>query len=99
MKTRLRPFAELALDAVELRRLFAGGAVTLTPRGRRVRPRADLLLEAVLREKTSTPAQERGGRCPRVVARGPQLDFPVQQIQGVADVWVPFSESIAVGWG
>jgi hypothetical protein len=29
---------------------------------------------------------------------GPQLDFPVQQIQGVAEVWVPFEGSIAVGW-
>ena len=30
---------------------------------------------------------------------GPELDFPVRQIQGVADVWIPFEESIAVGWG
>jgi hypothetical protein len=29
---------------------------------------------------------------------GPQLDFPVQQVQGVADAWVPFDESIAIGW-
>jgi hypothetical protein len=29
---------------------------------------------------------------------GPQLDFPVQQIHGVAEVWVPFDEVIAVGW-
>jgi hypothetical protein len=30
---------------------------------------------------------------------GLQPDFPVQQIQGVADVWVPFEGSIAIGWG
>jgi len=29
---------------------------------------------------------------------GSQLDFPAQQIQGVAEVWVPFKESIAIGW-
>jgi hypothetical protein len=29
---------------------------------------------------------------------GLQLDFPAQQIQGVAEVWVPFDEVIAVGW-
>jgi hypothetical protein len=29
---------------------------------------------------------------------GPQLDFPVQQVQGFADAWVPFDESIAIGW-
>lgn len=29
---------------------------------------------------------------------GAQLDFPAQQIQGVAEVWVPFDEVIAVGW-
>ena len=29
---------------------------------------------------------------------GSQLDFPNQQFQGVAEVWVPFEESIAVAW-
>jgi hypothetical protein len=29
---------------------------------------------------------------------GAQLDFPAQQNQGVADVWVPFDQTIAVGW-
>jgi hypothetical protein len=29
---------------------------------------------------------------------GLQLDFPAQQYQGVAEVWVPFDEVIAVGW-
>jgi len=29
---------------------------------------------------------------------GPQLDFPVQQVQWFADAWVPFDEVIAVGW-
>ena len=29
---------------------------------------------------------------------GLQLDFPKQQIQGVADAWVPFGEAIAIGW-
>ena len=54
----------------QLRRLFVGGAVTLTPEDGVYVARAELLLEAVLREKTSTPAQGGGGRCPRVVARG-----------------------------
>jgi hypothetical protein len=36
---------------------------------------------------------------PLVFSRaGTQLDFPAQQIQGVAEVWVPFEESIAIGW-
>ena len=30
--------------------------------------------------------------------RGPQLDFPAQQFQGVAEVWVPFEEAIVIGW-
>jgi hypothetical protein len=54
----------------QLRRLFAGDAVMLTPEDGVYVARADLLVEAVLREKTRTPAQEEGGRCPRVVARG-----------------------------
>lgn len=29
---------------------------------------------------------------------GAQLDFPAQQFQGVAEVWVPFEEAIAMGW-
>jgi hypothetical protein len=29
---------------------------------------------------------------------GPQLDFPDHKIQGVAEVWVPFEEAIAIGW-
>jgi hypothetical protein len=29
---------------------------------------------------------------------GLQLDFPAQQTQGVAEVWVPFEVSIAIGW-
>jgi hypothetical protein len=27
-----------------------------------------------------------------------QLDLPAQQFQEVTDVWVPFDESIAIGW-
>jgi hypothetical protein len=27
-----------------------------------------------------------------------RLDFRAQQDQGVAEVWVPFEESIAIGW-
>lgn len=34
----------------------------------------------------------------RLGCAGSQLDFPNQQIQGVADAWVPFEESIAIGW-
>lgn len=37
---------------------------------------------------------ERAGGC-----KGLQLDFPAQQIHGVAEVWVPFEASIAIGWG
>jgi hypothetical protein len=29
---------------------------------------------------------------------GAQLDFPAQQFQGVAEVWVPFEEAIVIGW-
>ena len=29
---------------------------------------------------------------------GPQLDFPAQQFQGLAEVWVPFEEAIVIGW-
>lgn len=28
-----------------------------------------------------------------------ELHFPAQQTQGLAEVWVPFEELIAVGWG
>jgi hypothetical protein len=42
---------------------------------------------------TGTPKIPREISC-----AGSQLDFPAQHIQGVAEVWVPFEESIAVGW-
>ncbi len=52
----------------QLRRLVKDGSILLTPEdGVYVAP-ADLLLEAVLRDKTETPARG-GGRCPHVVAR------------------------------
>jgi hypothetical protein len=35
---------------------------------------------------------------PEAHCAGLQLDFPAQQLQGVAEVWVPFDEVIAVGW-
>jgi DNA invertase Pin-like site-specific DNA recombinase len=37
--------------------------------------------------------------CSIVGCAGLQLDFPVEQLQGVGDVWMPFEESIAIGWG
>src|SRR5713101_2497201 len=44
-------------------------------------------------------ANEKGRhRCRPSGCAGPQLDFPTQQFQGVAEVWVPFEESIAIGW-
>ena len=81
----------------QLRRLLKDGLILLTPEDGVYIARADLLLETVLRDKTDTPAKG-GGRCPRVVARGPQLDFPVPQIADGADCWIPFDETIAVGW-
>lgn len=29
---------------------------------------------------------------------GAQLDFPAQQFQGVAEVWMPFEQAIVIGW-
>jgi hypothetical protein len=29
---------------------------------------------------------------------GLQLDFPAQQFQGVAELWVPFEEAIVIRW-
>ena len=37
-------------------------------------------------------------RCGSFGCAGSQLDFPAQQLQEVAEVWVPFEESIVVGW-
>jgi hypothetical protein len=34
----------------------------------------------------------------QVQIAGLQLDFPAQQIQGFAEVWVPFEEAIAIRW-
>jgi hypothetical protein len=42
---------------------------------------------------TSLSKQAFSGCC-----AGAQLDFPAQQFQGVAEVWVPFEEAIALGW-
>ena len=35
----------------------------------------------------------------RLSCAGSQPDFPAQQDRGVTDVWVPFEETVAVGWG
>ncbi len=53
----------------QLRRLLKGGSIVLTPETGVYVARAELLLEAVLRDKSSTPAAG-GGRSPRLVARG-----------------------------
>jgi hypothetical protein len=46
-----------------------------------------------------TSGEEVGeGRYPASSCAGPQLDFPDQQFQGVAEVWVPFEEAIVIGW-
>jgi hypothetical protein len=38
------------------------------------------------------------GRHTAVSCAGAQLDFPAQQFQGAAEVWVPFEEAIVIGW-
>jgi len=47
---------------------------------------------------TQPPPEEfSGGRYTASSCAGVQLEFPVQQFQGVPEVWVPFEKSIAIG--
>lgn len=45
-----------------------------------------------------SPSDEQSGPMAEVQIAGLQLDFPAQQIPGLAEVWVPFDEAIVIGW-
>jgi DNA invertase Pin-like site-specific DNA recombinase/Arc/MetJ-type ribon-helix-helix transcriptional regulator len=52
-------------------------------------------------ESTGLPAlmdREPGFSCSILSCAGSQLDFPTQQIQGVAEFWVPVEYAVSVGW-
>jgi hypothetical protein len=90
-----------------LRHMLLDGKVTLTPNEDGSYTAGSMLLWARVAWRTRKP---RGGSGPsgasgdpdEVVGidgcAGPQHDFPDHQNQGVAEVWVPFEESIAIGW-
>ncbi len=96
-----------------LRRYFDGGRITLEPgtdgvytARARFFPLVSLAASSTRipdprrpsePQRTSPPVTSPGA-CSRPSRAGAQLDFPTQQIQSVAEVWVPFEESIAIGW-
>jgi hypothetical protein len=56
-------------------------------------------------ERSDCPGGRRTTKAKSPVFSGPffgcaglQLDFPAQQFQGVAEVWVPFEAAIVIGW-
>jgi len=59
---------------------------------------AKRFLPLVVLSETTKPAGAGGPHCQAMGCAGVQLDFPAQQIQGLAEVWVPFEEAIAIGW-
>ena len=86
-----------------LRHMLLDGKVTMTPNEDGSYTAASMVIWARIAWKTRKPRATSGpSGAPEVVGNdgcaGPQLDFPVQQFPGVAEVWVPFEESIAVGW-
>ena len=89
-------FTLLETDPARGRELLARyvGSITMTPEGegpaRRYRATGAFNLSLLLGASSSAANKSS--------CAGPQLDFPAQQDQGVAQVWVPFEESIAVGW-
>ena len=86
-----------------LRNLLGDGMMKMTPNDDGSYEVESSLIWERLTWKTRKP---RGGSrpsgAPEVVGNdgcaGSQLDFPARQIQGVAEVWVPFDEVIAEGW-
>jgi hypothetical protein len=86
----------------ELRRIFRDGKITLVPQpaGSYV-ARSDILPLVLLTPPPPADSSNEEGGERRYLASGcagPQLDFPAQQFQGVAEVWVPFEEAIVIGW-
>ena len=94
-----------------MRRFFDQGRLHLLPQPEgyyvaqtKFYPMAMLrFLEEDLQERRRFRAQNGldhrpGGLWSRESCAGLQLDFPAQQYPGVAEVWVPFDEVIAVGW-
>lgn len=89
-----------------LRQLVAEGAIHMDPQpDGSYRARSFLLPEKLAKKSRKPRGGEPSGASGvshEVVGNGScagsQLDFPDQRIQGVAEVWVPFEESIAIGW-
>ncbi|HEY2404563.1 MAG TPA: hypothetical protein VGI10_01100 [Polyangiaceae bacterium] len=85
----------------ELRRIFRDGKITLLPRPAGFYVARSEILPMVLLTlppPAAAPTEESGeGRYPASGCAGLQLDFPAQQFQGVAEVWVPFEEAIVIG--
>jgi DNA invertase Pin-like site-specific DNA recombinase len=82
----------------ELRCIFRDGRITLVPEPGGFYVARSEILPLVLLTQTPSAVGDRGGRYTALCCAGAQLEFSDQQDHGVAEVWVPFEEEVAVGW-